>query len=303
MATRPDGGPDAVRFAIEDDLGWTVSDVRPVPGGDIARAFRVEADGHPALFAKTVTAPPPGFFAAEARGLRLLAAAGPDGVPVPSVVVVRDDVLVLEWIEQGSPTAQHAEDFGRRLALTHAAGFDVFGSTDGSDGYIGTLRLPGGPWETWTAMWAEGRVVPYLRAASDAGSLSPADRRDIEKLLDRLDDVAGPAEAPARIHGDLWSGNVVWSRSGPAHLIDPAAHGGHRETDLAMLALFGLPHLDRVLAAYDDTVPLADGWRDRIPLHQLHPVLVHAVLFGGSYGAHAGSLARRVLRASPSARS
>ncbi|MGK8486610.1 fructosamine kinase family protein [Nocardia asiatica] len=97
-------------------------------------------------------------------------------------------------------------------------------------------------------------------------------------------DLAGPAEPPARVHGDLWSGNILWTRE-RAMLVDPAAHAGHRETDLAMLALFGAPHLDRIRAAYHETSPLADGWRDRTPLHQLHPLLVHVVLFGAGYRA------------------
>ena len=101
-----------------------------------------------------------------------------------------------------------------------------------------------------------------------------------------------PDAEPARLHGDLWSGNILWSADG-AVLIDPAAHGGHRETDLAMLDLFGLPHLARVLAAYDETWPLDDGWRQRVPLRQLHPLLVHAALFGGGYGAQAVAAARR----------
>jgi fructosamine-3-kinase len=111
-------------------------------------------------------------------------------------------------------------------------------------------------------------------------------------VLDRLARVADRARAgawdddepPARLHGDLWAGNVMWTPQG-ATLIDPAAHGGHRETDLAMLALFGLPHLDDVLAAYDDERPLRPGWRRRTALHQLYPVGVHAVLFGGHYVA------------------
>jgi fructosamine-3-kinase len=103
--------------------------------------------------------------------------------------------------------------------------------------------------------------------------------------------LTGPPEPPSRLHGDLWSGNVLWSPDGVV-LVDPAAHGGHRETDLAMLALFGLPHLDRVVAAYDEAWPLAEGWRDRVGLHQLHPLLVHAALFGGGYAARAADLAR-----------
>ena len=111
--------------------------------------------------------------------------------------------------------------------------------------------------------------------------------------MDRLEDLV-PEEGPARLHGDLWSGNVLWAVDA-AWLVDPAAHGGHRETDLAMLALFGLPYLDRVLLAYDDAAPLADGWRERAPLHQLWPLLVHAVLFGDAYGARAGAAARTFL--------
>ncbi len=125
----------------------------------------------------------------------------------------------------------------------------------------------------------------------------------MERVVGGLDALAGPAEPAAFVHGDLWSGNVLWSDRkgagrGRAYLVDAAAaHCGHRETDLAMLALFGAPYLDRVLGAYDEAAPLAAGWRGRVPLHQLHPVLVHAVLFGGSYGAQAGALARAALRA------
>ena len=295
-------GQESLTHVVEEAVGQTVAAVTPVSGGDIAHAFRVELVGDSAsLFAKTLPTPPPSLFSAEARGLQFLAAAS-GGVPVPEVVPVADTAIVLRWIDAGPPSPDRAEEFGRRLAMTHADHPDAFGTDGGVDGYIGTLPLPGGPWvfprESWPQMWREGRVLPYLRAAADAGAIDADDQRDIDTLLDRLDEVAGPPEPPARIHGDLWSGNVHWSADGPAYVIDPAAHGGHRETDLAMLALFGLPYLERVIAAYDETSPLADGWRERIPLHQLHPVLVHAVLFGGSYGAHAGSLARRMLRLS-----
>ena len=128
------------------------------------------------------------------------------------------------------------------------------------------------------------RVLPYLREAADRQAIAAGDSQTIETAVARIDDLGGPAEPPARIHGDLWSGNVHWAADGRAWLVDPAAHGGHRETDLAMLALFGAPHLDRILAAYDEADPLADGWQHRVALHQLHPLLVHAVLFGGGYG-------------------
>jgi fructosamine-3-kinase len=107
-----------------------------------------------------------------------------------------------------------------------------------------------------------------------------------------MGDLAGPAEPPARLHGDLWGGNVLGGADGRAWLIDPAAYGGHREVDLAMLRLFGSPG-PRVFDAYAEASPLAPGHEDRVGLWQLFPLLVHAVLFGGGYGSSAEAAARR----------
>ena len=164
-------------------------------------------------------------------------------------------------IPAGRPTRAAAEEFGRRLAVLHAAGADAFGSPPPggpADALIGRAPMRNVPAPSWPAWYARDRVLPYVRAARDAGTLDAAEVAVLERAAAR---VAAPAEPPARLHGDLWSGNVLWAPDG-AWLIDPAAHGGHRETDLAMLALFGCPHLDRVLAAYDEAAPLADGWQD-----------------------------------------
>jgi fructosamine-3-kinase len=147
---------------------------------------------------------------------------------------------------------------------------------------------PGAAWPSW---YAAHRIEPYLRRAVDQGRLDASG--PVGQVCERIDELAGPPEPPARLHGDLWSGNVLWS--GEVWLIDPAAHGGHRETDLAMLALFGCPQLDTILAAYDEAAPLAPGWRARMPLHQLFPLLVHAVLFGGGYARSAIDAARAAL--------
>ncbi|MFC9971458.1 fructosamine kinase family protein [Spirillospora sp. NPDC127200] len=231
-----------------------------------------------------------GVFQAEADGLRWLGEAGPDA-PVPEVLAADDRMLVLPWLPSESPTPQAAECFGRDLAALHAASPDAYGAP--WDGYIADLPLDNtldeGPWPRW---YAERRLAPFLRRA--APQLAPAEIRLFERVIEGVDALAGPPEPPARIHGDLWSGNLRWTGGG-VRLIDPAAHGGHRETDLAMLALFGAPHLDRIVAAYDEAAPLADGWRERVPLHQLHPLLVHVVLFGGSYRASAVDAARAAL--------
>jgi fructosamine-3-kinase len=267
--------------------GVTIDDIRAVSGGDICQAWQGFLDGRP-VFAKTLRDAPPSFFAAEARGLALLRIDG--APPVPDVIAVADDGLVLDWVEPGPPTRAAAEDFGRRLAVLHQASRPTFGASH--DGYIGSLALPNTALQSWPQFYVERRVMPYLAA------LSTDERVPVERLCARIDELAGPAEPPATIHGDLWSGNLLWGSDGVVRLVDAAsAHGGHRETDLAMLALFGAPHFDAIMAAYQEVAPLAGGWRQRVSLHQLHPLLVHATLFGGGYGARAGTAARLALSA------
>jgi fructosamine-3-kinase len=241
-------------------------------------------------------------FAAEANGLRWLAEAA--AVPVPEVLAVTPSALVISMITPGRATPEAAFQFGVDLARLHAAGADGFGAP--WRGFIASLPLdntlvpsgsaaaPGEAGRGWPEWYANRRLLPFLRPAVDAGALRPEDGRLVEAVIDRIGSLAGPAEPPSRIHGDCWAGNLLWSR-GRGWLIDPAAHGGHRETDLAMLALFGAPDLDRILAGYNDTVPLAAGWRSRVPLHQLHPLLVHACLFGASYREGIRSAARAAL--------
>ena len=177
---------------------------------------------------------------------------------------------------------------------THAAGAAAYGISASPDheGYIGRLPLPGRTAPTWADFYATRRVLPYLRLARDRGAATAEDAAAVEAVLPRLADLV-PQEPPARLHGDLWNGNVLWGTDARVWVIDPAAHGGHRETDLAMLALFGLSHLARVTDAYHQATPLGDGWESRQGLHQLFPLLVHACQFGGGYAARAAETARR----------
>ncbi|MFD0786421.1 fructosamine kinase family protein, partial [Micromonospora azadirachtae] len=149
-----------------------------------------------------------------------------------------------------------------------------------------------GPWSQW---FAHRRLTPYLRRSVENGALTTAEAALVERVVERIGEFGGD-ESPARIHGDLWPGNVLWGADERVWLVDPAAHGGHRETDLAQLALFGgAPHLDRILAGYEQVWPLAEGWRERVPLHQLHLLLVHAALFGVTYRDAVNRTARSAL--------
>jgi fructosamine-3-kinase len=212
------------------------------------------------------------------------------------VVEVHPDRLVLEELRPSRPTRSAASAFGRALARTHAAGADAFGAPPAGwsgNGYIGQQPMTLRPTATWGTFYAEQRVLPYARTAYDLGHLEPAALHRVEQVASRL--AAGEFDdgrPPARIHGDLWSGNVIFTESG-VELIDPAAHGGHGLTDLAMLHLFGAPELTAITSAYADAAHLPEGWEELIQLHQLHPLLVHAVSHGPAYGAEADRAARR----------
>lgn len=237
------------------------------------------ADGA-AVFAKTHPHAPPGFFVTEAAGLAWLREA--DAVPIPEVLAVSDDppLLVLEWIESGRPGARTEEEFGRALAGLHATGSPTFGRQDRRS--TGSRGLPNEPCETWVEFYANNRLLPLARLASDENALPQSAIRDLESVAAHLAERGGPVEPPARLHGDLWAGNRLVGAGGVSWLIDPAAHGGHREFDLAMMRLFG-GFGDECFAAYAEVLPLADGWPGRVPLHQLAPLVVHAIKFGQSY--------------------
>ena len=244
---------------------------------------------------------PTGFFAWEAAGLRWLSSVD-GGVPCAQIVSFDATSLTLRRLDSVTPGTETAHVFGTRLAITHDAGAAAFGAgPDGWDGpaFFGPLSQPL-PMSLrrhrrWGDFYAEERLAPMAELA--APRLEAPTRDAIDSVVARcragdFDD----DDRPTRLHGDLWSGNLMWTSDGVV-LIDPAAHGGHRETDLAMLALFGCPHYETILAGYQEVRSLKPGWRNRIGLHQLFPLLAHVVLFGGGYAGRTHAAAHAALAA------
>ena len=284
-----------LKAAVGDAVGAAVADARPLSGGDINQAFEVTLAGGRRLFVKTNARSPRGMFAAEARGLGWLAEAG--ALRIPAVVAVsppdaREQFLALELIESGAPARDFDESLGRGLAALHRFGAPGFGLDH--DNFIGRLPQANAPLAgaSWAEFYRARRLEPQLRLAADEGLASRRMRDGFDRLFAVLDDLVGRPEPPARLHGDLWGGNLLVDDRGAPCLIDPAVCGGHREIDLAMMRLFG-GFGARVFAAYAEAWPLTEGYADRVPLYQLYPLMVHVNLFGGGYvGSVEAALAR-----------
>ena len=271
--------------ALAGRLGARVTAARPLGGGDINDAYEVAlADGR-RVFVKTNGRAPRAMFPAEARGLAWLAEAR--ALRIPAVVAVSDEAgdeppfLALELLRGGRPAPDFDERLGHGLAALHRFGAPGFGLDH--DNFIGRLPQANAPVAGgWPDFFRERRLEPQLRRAADGGRASARMKRGFERLFAALPDLCGPAEPPARLHGDLWGGNLLCDDTGAPCLIDPAVYGGHREIDLAMMRLFG-GFGGRAFAAYDEAFPLADGADERVALYQLYPLMVHVNLFGGGY--------------------
>jgi fructosamine-3-kinase len=276
--------PKNVALAVGRALGSEVTDARPVSGGDINDAAVAHlADGRQ-VFVKTNEPRYRAMFPVEARGLQWLAEAGALRVPEVLAVCSEDGgdppFIALEHLEPGPRQGDFDEQLGRGLAELHRFGAPHFGLDH--DNFIGKLPQHNDRRQDWPTFYRECRLEPQLRMATDRGLASKAMRKGFDRLFARLDALVGPPEPPARLHGDLWGGNLHGTPDGAPALIDPAVYGGHREVDLAMMRLFG-GFGPRVFAAYDEAYPLAEGHEERVALYQLYPLMVHVNLFGGMF--------------------
>lgn len=275
--------------AVSEALGSPVRAQARAHGGDINDAYDVTlADGR-LVFVKSNDEADPRMFACEARGLEWLREA--NAIRIPRVLAygqadADEDVafLVLERIAPAARADDYDEQLGRGLAALHRS---ASLSVDGRFGFIepnfiGSLTQDNAFAAAWPEFYVTRRLEPQVRMAIDRGIAPASWQRGFARLFAMMDDLAGPPEPPARLHGDLWSGNVMVDDEGAPCLIDPAVYAGHREVDLAMLRLFGGLGA-RTLAAYHEAAPLAPDHASRVPLYQLYPLLVHVNLFGGSY--------------------
>ncbi len=234
------------------------------------------------------------------------------GAPVAELLAHGKKWLATRHMAPGSPSRDEAREAGRRLALTHAAGAAFFGAAPpglpAEDAVLAELPSPvveEPTYASWGPFFAALRLAPHMDQAQNAGCFDTDQADRLWRVIDRIAEGDFDAEQPqavrdartravaeagqppaARLHGDLWGGNIVWAQEGThvvGTLIDPSAHGGHAETDLAELAVFGSPHLEDTIAGYQEASALADGWQERVPIHQLHMLLVHVVKFGEGY--------------------
>ncbi len=262
-------------------LGAPDAPHRPVSGGDIHRAWRVDLPTGPA-FVKSNDRPTSGMFAAEAAGLEALRGGS---LKVPKVLGQGEGWLALEWIEAGPATPSTGAALGEGLAEQHRRSAEAFGWA--TDNWIGSLPQPNRWTEDLPGFFGAQRL-----SAQAAGSGVPTSlRHALDRLIARLPDLL-PPEPPALLHGDLWGGNWTADAEGAPWIFDPAVHFGCREAELAFTRLFGgFPASFH--AAYQAAWPLQPGFAERVDLWNLYPLLVHANLFGGGYASSAGRVVRR----------
>jgi protein-ribulosamine 3-kinase len=254
-----------------------ITSIRPVGGGCINNGALLETSSGGSFFLKTNRRTPADMFAREAEGLEALDV--PGGPRVPRPYLHGPDFLLMEDLAPAPRRQDYWPDFGRRLAALHNQTLPRFGFAH--DNYIGSTPQPN-PWtEDGYAFFAEQRLGYQARLARRTGLLGSDELSRVERLCRRLPELV-PQQPASLIHGDLWSGNAMSDASGGAAIIDPAAHYGWAEAELAMTGLFGA-FPEAFYLAYQEVRQLEPGFRERFSLYNLYHLLNHLNLFGPGY--------------------
>jgi fructosamine-3-kinase len=233
----------------------------------------------------------PGMFEKEGMGLQILRDA--NEIKVPEVITVQNTIhytyILLEYISSSTKISGFMADFGHSLAALHRHSSGFFG-LDHSN-YMGSLAQTNTIHHDWSSFFIEERIERQLIPAKNSGYFSTDDLARFQRLFRQFKTIC-PAENSSLVHGDLWGGNYIISGQGRACLIDPAVYYGHREVDIAMSTLFG-GFDPEFYSAYNEVFPMEQGWRDRLDIYNLYPLLVHLNLFGSGY---LGSVVRIIRR-------
>lgn len=279
--------PEPVLTWLEENAYGRISAVHPVGGGCINNGVRLETETGGSFFLKTNSRAPNDMFVREAEGLQAMNL--PNAPRVPQPFIFGKDFLLLEDLAPAPQRADYWEEFGRQLAGLHKHINNQFGFPH--DNYIGSTPQPN-PWtdDGWV-FFAEQRLKFQSQLAGDRGLLDRKEVDRVEKLSARLPDLI-PAQPASQIHGDLWTGNAMSDSNGRPAIIDPAAHYGWAEAELAMTTLFG-SFPESFYHAYQEINPLEKGFRDRFPLYNLYHLLNHLNLFGRGYLGQVNGILRR----------
>ncbi len=269
--------PDEVRGWCRQHGYGEVTAAHPVGGGCINHGARLETASGRVFFLKTNRSTPADMFSREAEGLETLRVA--DGPRLPEPFVWGESFLLMEDLVPAARRADYWPAFGCQLAALHSHVGERFGFDH--DNYIGRTPQPN-PWtEDGFTFFAQHRLLFQARLAHQRRLLGKRELAQTERLADRLPELV-PVQPASLIHGDLWGGNAITDASGAPAVIDPAAHYGWAEAELAMTALFG-SFPESFYRAYQEARPLQPGFPNRIPIYNLYHLLNHLNLFGEGY--------------------
>lgn len=280
--------PDHIKSVIELKLDDEIISSKNQTGGEINYASIIKLSDGKSLFLKWNSSAYEYMFEAESKGLKILSDANTD-LLIPDVVEAGKDFLLLSLLVPSSENSESAYNFGTELAKLHKHSADTFGLDH--DNFIGKLPQSNHQLQNWADFFVSERIEPQIKLGIQSGKFENNLIRIVDAFHKTVQDLF-PNEQPALLHGDLWSGNYMFTKSGAASIYDPAVYYGHREMDIAMTRLFGGFSSD-FYEGYNSEYPLADGFEGRVELCNLYPILVHANLFGGGYVRRANEILRQ----------